>query len=385
MSFKVDQRRNTLLALGVSVASCVAVISGCSGTSNDAASGTSSAGHGGGGDSGNLNTSGTSATSGSSNGGGAGGSMSSDINACTGTLVCPAEYPCQDLAEPSQNYTCRGQFADWKPSDSPDTFTENADGTVMDSRNGLLWQQDVDAMTYNFADAQAYCAALSLVGTGWRLPTKAELESIVDFGRSNAAIDPVAFPATPVAYFWSSSPYAVTPGNAWHVNFRDGVSGSGDSDENRVRCVRSSDVAVASTGGGGAPPGRYTIDEVNGTVYDTLTQLTWQREVPGAPTATGCSGQLCTQAGAVAYCTGLSLAGTGWRVPTVSELLTIVDPTQLDPAIGPPRAFPDAGSDHLWSSSAYVGLSDRGWAVAFYSGYNFHQATSETNRVRCVR
>src|SRR6185503_3140652 len=64
----------------------------------------------------------------------------SDIDACDGTPVCTADYSCQDLPAPSTSYTCRGQFEDWTPSDSPATFTINehgADDTVTDSRSGL--------------------------------------------------------------------------------------------------------------------------------------------------------------------------------------------------------------------------------------------------------
>ncbi|HTM46908.1 MAG TPA: hypothetical protein VL137_18255, partial [Polyangiaceae bacterium] len=95
-----------------------------------------------------------------------------DFNACDGTQVCTADYPCQDLPAPSLGYTCRGQFADWKPLDSP-TFKDNGDKTVTDLHSGLLWQQSPESQLYKFADAKAYCSGLSLAGKGWRLPTRA--------------------------------------------------------------------------------------------------------------------------------------------------------------------------------------------------------------------
>jgi hypothetical protein len=156
---------------------------------------------------------------------------------CSGTTVCTADYPCQDL---TPGYSCLGQFADWTPSDSPSTFTDNSDGTVTDSRSGLVWQQVVDAGSYTWANAKSYCAALSLAGSSaWRLPTKAELESVVDFGRSNPAIDPTAFPSAPSALFWTSSPSAVSAGSAWHVDFDSAYTGFSDASTMvRVRCVR---------------------------------------------------------------------------------------------------------------------------------------------------
>jgi hypothetical protein len=152
------------------------------------------------------------------------------------------DYPCQDLV---QGYTCRGQFEDWPPKYSAAAFTVNGDGTVTDSRSGLRWQQIVDtsdgttATTQTQAGAKAYCSGLSLAGTGWRLPTKAELESIVDDTRALPAIDPIAFPNAPVNFFWSASPVVGSAGSSWCVYFRDGGSSSNVTNVTyRVRCVR---------------------------------------------------------------------------------------------------------------------------------------------------
>jgi hypothetical protein len=171
------------------------------------------------------------------------------INECAGATVCTVDYPCQDL---TPFYTCQGQFADWSPTYSASAFTVNSDGTVKDSRSGLVWQRTLPATytgcsgrlsvggdTCSLAEAKAYCAGLAPAGTGWRLPTKAELESIVDDSRYNPAIDPTAFPGTPSDYFWSSSPYVGSAGFAWGVLFDFGFSNySGPTSTYRVRCVR---------------------------------------------------------------------------------------------------------------------------------------------------
>src|SRR3989442_1486106 len=44
-------------------------------------------------------------------------------------------------------------------------------GTVIDNRTGLVWQQTMTSTAMTWSDAQAYCAALSLNGATWRLPT----------------------------------------------------------------------------------------------------------------------------------------------------------------------------------------------------------------------
>lgn len=156
------------------------------------------------------------------------------IDACTGTNICTTDYPCQTLVP---GYTCLGQFADWTPADSPSTLTDNADGTVTDSNTRLMWQRSIDASTYNFSDAWAYCQNLQLAGASWRVPTLPELESIVDFGRANPAIDPSVFPNTPAEYFWSASP-CFTTGGICGVYFDDGRAANGDTTQAyRVRCV----------------------------------------------------------------------------------------------------------------------------------------------------
>lgn len=155
---------------------------------------------------------------------------------CSAPNACTANYVCKEL---TPGETCRGQFADWPPAYSASAFTVNGNGTVTDSRSGLVWQQAIDGETYFFPEAKTVCAGLSLDGTGWRVPTKAELESIVDRGRYNPAIDPTAFPGTPSASFWSSSPHPALPGAAYYVSFTGGNTDRADTFvEGHVRCVR---------------------------------------------------------------------------------------------------------------------------------------------------
>jgi len=121
-----------------------------------------------------------------------------------------------------------------------ESYTDNGDGTVTDNVTGLMWQQVVPSATYTWANAVAYCPTLALAGhSSWRLPSRIELESIVDFGQSSPSINGTYFPSTPKDWFWSSSPVAGSPSYAWGVYFFNGsasygvVSGAG-----YVRCVR---------------------------------------------------------------------------------------------------------------------------------------------------
>ncbi len=121
---------------------------------------------------------------------------------------------------------------------NPYDYSSTSD-TVLDRVTGLEWQRIVDAGSYTWSDAIAYCTNLVLAGhSDWRLPTRIELISIVRYDRGNPAIDTSAFPATPTSPHWTSTPVANTS-YAWDVYFIDGgVSPRATGGTNRVRCVR---------------------------------------------------------------------------------------------------------------------------------------------------
>ena len=126
-----------------------------------------------------------------------------------------------------------------------------------------------------------------------------------------------------------------------------------------------------------APAGRYTV--ASGTVYDTMTKLTWQQTV---------STTQYTWSDAQSYCASLNLAGTGWRVPSVKELMTLVD-FSVAPGSGPATidatAFPNAPANWFWSSTLLAGISSLAWDVDFLIGYTNNGFVSGHNIVRCVR
>jgi hypothetical protein len=137
----------------------------------------------------------------------------------------------------------------------------------------------------------------------------------------------------------------------------------------------SATVLHAALGFAAAPPSRYSFPS-SGTVLDTRTLLTWQQATDG---------KTYTWLDAKTYCAGLSLAGNGWRLPSVGELLTLVDVTAHDPAIDP-TAFPATPTTSFWSSSTYAGATTLAWTVDFGQGYSNSQVDkTAVYRVRCVR
>jgi hypothetical protein len=88
-------------------------------------------------------------------------------------------------------------------------------------------------------------------------------------------------------------------------------------------------------------------------VKDLRTKLTWQQAAPEMSYA---------RMDASAYCASLALDGSGWRVPGVGELQTIVDERRASPAIDP-TAFPGTAVDFFWTSSTLAGFTTFVWSI----------------------
>jgi hypothetical protein len=264
---------------------------------------------------------------------------------------------------------------------NPAAYTKNADGTVTDNVTGLTWEGTITPglkHTPLAPNAQEHCANEAPAGS-WRLPTRLELVSLVDFtvantGQANpATIDQMYFPNTSTGPYWTSSAFAGGSANFWAVTFSDGKT----SDlsvllAGNVRCVL---VATPK-----CYPERYQV-QGGGLVLDDTTGLTWQQTVdPGE----------YTWSAAMAYCAGL---GAGWRAPSLTELQTIVDDSRLSPAIDG-TAFPNTPLAPLWTSSADATHPGYAWYVSFADGTtntsfdvapNSNPQAPDTTMVRCVR
>lgn len=133
-------------------------------------------------------------------------------------------------------------------------YTPSPDGQeIADSKTGLVWRRCAEGMVWksntcispalfsSHPGAQARAIAAATARHPWRLPTLQELSSIVavrEADEGKAAIDPVAFPATPLARFWSSS--SVGHGYFMYVAFTEGSAGEGARNApGAVRLVRS--------------------------------------------------------------------------------------------------------------------------------------------------
>jgi hypothetical protein len=62
---------------------------------------------------------------------------------------------------------------------SQNTTRQVVSTTVLNNKTKLNWQRAISTSRYDWDGARTYCAGLNLGGTGWRVPTRNELVTII--------------------------------------------------------------------------------------------------------------------------------------------------------------------------------------------------------------
>jgi len=320
--------------------------------------------------------------------------VGSDVSSDSGTTTCGTPASCG-----THRWAC------W-PMPNPPTsglpnparYTDLPDATVRDEVTCLVWQKQISSSSYTVTDGKAYCASL---GAGWRMATRIELTSIMDFTQSAAKVDAVAFPGTARAFFKSGSEWVLTTKQTgagagtdfgWAFNFSDGITSNARSGAtvDRVRCVRGGGDSEldAATGAIAVPPGNQYVLSAAGEVRDNYTHLIWQQ---------GYSPATMPWADAAAYCSTLALNGNAWRLPSIRELSTLVDEALVAPSINrtmfPNTKYGSRSINWYWASHTAAGNAAAGWAINFddgFTGFNAGATASDWNYfptawTRCVR
>jgi hypothetical protein len=174
-----------------------------------------------------------------------------DIDECATTSLCTGtDYPCQNAAP---FYACSGQFLATRMPDvtnpaSQPSYTPQMD-TVLDNVTHLLWQNNIPTTgsicgmggLCTWEQARDVCDTLTLAGSSdWRLPSRVELESLLDLTRQGSAIAaPFQVATNPRPRFWTRSVYALSTKSRWYVDFLEGWSFYDPTPNTYyVRCVR---------------------------------------------------------------------------------------------------------------------------------------------------
>jgi len=135
-----------------------------------------------------------------------------------------------------------------------------------------------------------------------------------------------------------------------------------------------------------APDSRYRL--AGATVLDQNTGLVWLRCPLGMNwDGSTCSGRLAryTWQQALQQADTSTAAGySDWRLPTVRELASLVEPACVSPAINL-RVFPNTPGDAFWSSSPSVGNAYDAWLVGFGYGIVYFSLRVNGYAVRLVR
>lgn len=258
----------------------------------------------------------------------------------------------------------------------PPFFQIHGNGTVTDTVTGLMWEQ-TDGGEMTFEDAVIFCRNLRLGGyDNWRLPSAKEAYSILNQGKSNPALDGIAFPNTGAEYWWTMEQDATNPNKIWVTNKGGGIGNhlktetisAGGTKKIHVRAVRDVQTPVTV-------PGHFD-DQGNGTVTDLLTQLVWQRSP--APDSMNWEN-------ALEYAENLSLAGSNdWRLPNIKELQSLTDANLANPCVNT-AFFPAIGTKKYWSGTSLPNQTTRAWYLDTRFGITTYADKSDKLNILCVR
>lgn len=239
---------------------------------------------------------------------------------------------------------------------------------VTDSVTHLTWQKKVSG-PLSQAAAAGYCSGL---GAGWRLPTRAELTSIVDYGSDDPALPTTYFDPVPtvIDLLWTSE-LSKEAGKHFTLVPRGGAIGITNSDPGALkvfaRCVKG-------------PSGPQPVPNAScKVVLDPATGLMWKQEIEAAQ----------TWSNALAKCEAMEHAGYGdWRMASIKELHTIVKVMgkgNTDPTIDVGLFGTTPLDLDYWSSTPYRTVPSEAWLVHFQNGTSAAGKTNESRYYRCVR
>ncbi|MCB1174486.1 MAG: DUF1566 domain-containing protein, partial [Leptospiraceae bacterium] len=279
--------------------------------------------------------------------------------------------PCGDSTFPRQD----ADYADTPYARSYNLPTTNpgysADSFTKDNTSGLIWKTCSEGLTganclgdawmvrYYGSEAGPTCNALNNANSGagfaglttWRLPTIRELEYLFQYTDSDYHLDLGLFPnwGNAYPYFWSATENTQwSPLQRYYIAQDSGhVSFNYQSNRHSIRCVAGPPAVDATP---------LLEDQSDGSVFDYRSGLLWQKcsaGQAGTNCETGTANTLSWGA-ALRYCRDLTLAGKQWRLPNLTELMSIVERNRGAGAYAifiNDSVFPGSQQSYYWSST----------------------------------
>ncbi|WLD58781.1 DUF1566 domain-containing protein [Salinispirillum sp. LH 10-3-1] len=176
--------------------------------------------------------------------------------------------------------------------------------------------------------------------------------------------------------------------------------------DNRYQKISNSGFTVTAAVGLGPDPAQWacTLDRTTDLLWEIKTEdprhlrfsghrYTWfdaatESGVRGNPLT--CSNSLgsqpCNTAAFIAAVNAANLCGhNDWRLPTLQELQSILDPMESAPAMNP-EFFPNTPSTFFWTGTPYPDSTSQTWYVHVGTAFSYGNASRSSNRnVRLVR
>lgn len=125
-----------------------------------------------------------------------------------------------------------------------------------------------------------------------------------------------------------------------------------------------------------SPSQRFVIVFDGAAVKDIQTGFTWEQSPDffyGGWTE------------ASAHCQAKTVGGeTGWRLPSIKDLSTLIDSSQKDPALPSGHPFGNIKSSIFWSSTPSETDDIVAWHVSFFTGEAVTDQKSQTRRAWCM-
>jgi len=262
-------------------------------------------------------------------------------------------------------------------------YIDNGNGTVTDTMLNLIWQNNYrDNKGYanngtvpdlNYTTGGDYCSDIDLAGlSNWRLPSKRELASLIDYSRvyPDTFIDPVFRTSTrDNGIYWTSTIYAPNMTKAWFVRFAgNGVNRYPQSDTYNIRCVSSGTSNTPPTANAGVDQSietgtDATLDGSGSSDADAGDNLTYSWSFTSRPAG---STATLTNANTVNPTFTSDMAGeyvielivNDGTVDSTPDSVTVTTGGTTPPANTPPTA--DAGLDKTVQVNHVVTLSGSG-------------------------
>ena len=303
-------------------------------------------------------------------------------NICTGQIECYKEsdtLTCPIL-ETADFFGQDKQYADMGKCVAHSYTCSEDSTTVTDNNSGLIWQKTFEA-SKTWTDADIYCSGLNHDGeSGWRLPTPIELASILNKSSSTIAIDDCFDFESDSTNYWTSQELNNDSSKAWHLDFTHGTLSNSEKTENyAVRCVKGNRHQYSRNflKSKSLNQDLVIVDESTGLIWESDPQIkkgNWKS--------------------ALRSCENLDYGGyTDWRLPNISELLSLANYEISSPASNFPKVDKTAEGTSIysiyWSSTSNDGTNYAA-VINLENGEiselsRNSRGTANTAFVRCVR